>query len=233
VLAACGSAAARPPPPTTTTSTTVAPVERVLVVGDSLARELFLPIEYALEGGGPVQVDFVSVPSIPREPDLEAVWHDGLSRHRPDAVVVLVGYWEAAVMNGTLPTPDDYEADVLAPFAADAAEGGARLIWVGAPTVPEASVAAVLAVLNQRLAAFAGADFVDADALVSAPGGAFAEVVDGERVRWPDGLHLCPGGTARIAAEVFDRLDAPVAADWASGPWRTGLFSGVEVCGPT
>jgi hypothetical protein len=91
----------------------------------------------------------------------------------------------------------------------------------------------VLPDLNERLATFAGADFVDSDALVSAPDGSFAEIVGGERVRWPDGLHLCPEGTARIAAEVFDRLDAPVAEDWSTGPWRTGLFSGVEVCSPT
>jgi hypothetical protein len=221
---------------------------RVLVVGDSLSVELSLPVEYALESGGAATVDRASVPSLPRDPGYTTLWHDALATYRPELVIVLIGYWEVQVLRAQyhdqLPPQADYVREHLAPFAHDAADAGASILWVGPPQVRDVTQAPFFTELSQRFAAFAAeaptVSYVDGNPPVAAPDGSFQEIAAGpngaQRVRWADGLHLCPDGAERVAVPVLDEIQArwhvPVGADWQDGPWRTGVFSGQESCPP-
>lgn len=224
----------------------------MLVVGDSVALEVSSPMDYALELGGSAVVDFASVPSVPsvaRDAARHGVWQRALADYRPEVVVVLVGYWEAAVLGArspdALPPAGEYARGVLAPFASEASQVGAHVLWVSPPLVRDPAQAAVFAELAQRFAAFAGEDeavtLVDGNTAVAAPDGRFTEVLDGprglERVRVADGLHLCPDGAARLAAMVMATLQAgwnvpPVGSDWPDGAWRRRGFTAAADCPP-
>jgi hypothetical protein len=217
VLAGCSDATAVSTPSTTTTAAperrpTVDDPLRVIVAGDSLAGEVKLPIEYALEGSGRVDLHWELVPALPRRPRAVARWPALLRRQRPDLVVVLVGYWETYA-------PEHR----IVPFVDDVADVGAELAWIGSPLPLDASRAPAFAELND---AFATADprinFFDAQAAV------------GDRHRWPDGLHLCPEGALQVATPVIHwisrRWNLPLTPDWQQGGWRNAVFSGVEEC---
>ena len=217
MLAGCTAATADPPPPTTTTGVpvrrpTVADPLRVIVAGDSLAGEVKLPIEYALEGSGRVDLHWELVPALPRRPRAVAEWQALLRRERPDVVVVLVGYWETYA-------PDHR----IVPFVDDVEAVGAELLWIGSPLPQDPERAAAFAELNE---AFATADprirYVDGHAAV------------GPRHRWPDGLHLCPEGALQVATPVVHWIsrhwDLPLTPGWRDGGWRTAVFSGAEEC---
>jgi hypothetical protein len=103
-------------------------------------------------------------------------------------------------------------------------------------------MAADIAELNQRFASLAAQDprirYVPAEQILAGPAGAFADVLPGpagpERVRWADGLHVCPDGSVRIARPVLrwitGRWNAPVAAGWPSAGWRTSMYAGGPDC---
>ena len=221
---------------------------RVLVVGDSLAGEVKLPVEAALELGGAGTLDYVSLPSLPRVRELQPVWANAITRYRPDLLIVLVGFWESIGLGAripeALPSAEIYENKWLRLFTADATSRGAQVLWIGTPWIRDASMSRVLAELNRRFAEFAdrdpNVDYLDANERVGGPGGTFAEIVGSpvgpERVRQPDGLHLCPDGSVRVAHAVLDwitdRWSVPLGQGWERAAWRGGRFSGVENCPP-
>jgi hypothetical protein len=220
---------------------------RVLMVGDSVAAELRLPVEEALEAGGAGTVRYVSQPSLPRDAGYLQIWDDALAEDRPELVIVLVGYWEQRIYStapGGLPSEPEYRRDHLEPFVRSATAIGAEVLWVGAPALADATASEVLTELNVRYEQLAaeepGVAFLDGNAPVAGPGGAFAEVIETstgpQRVRAPDGLHLCPDGGVLVATSVLgwvmDRWDVPLGDRWQAGDWRSHPFSASTVCPP-
>lgn len=233
LLAGCTTATADPPPPTTSTTVpvrrpTVADPLRVIVAGDSLAGEVKLPLEHALEGSGRVELDWELVPAIPRRPRAVASWRRLVQREDPEVVVVLVGYWETYA-----------PVHRLAGFVDDTTAGGAELVWIGSPLPRDPGRAAAFAALNEEIRSLADADdrvrFVDGHARVAGADGGFLAADGDVRLRWPDGLHLCPDGALRVAEPalqwIADRWDVPVTRGWRTGGWRHAVFSGDRECG--
>lgn len=221
---------------------------RVLVAGDSVTGELRLPIEAALESGGHGSVEFVVQPTIPREPGHLEAWARALEESAPELVVIMLGYWERRDLEawtvGALPPAEPYRRDEVEPFVRSATEAGARVLWLaGLPTAdPDAST--VYAELNHRYAEVAAAepatDYLDVTHTVTGVDGGYRRDLPTEagpqQVRWDDGLHLCPDGSALMARPVLDWITGtwgiPLGDGWEHGGWRSSMFSGAEACPP-
>jgi len=221
---------------------------RVMVVGDSVTGELALPIEAALETGGHGRVEYVTQPTLPRDPTYRTIWEDALGEHRPDLVIVMIGYWEQRDLEAwtvaDLPDAATYQEGEVEPFLRSATAAGAEVLWIGAPPIADPAASAVFAELDRRYAAVAstepGVDHLGAASTVTAWDGSYVDVLPGpngpERVRVTDGLHLCPAGSVRMAQPVLAwitaRWDVPLGVGWEQGAWRTSPFSGAEGCPP-
>ena len=234
-----------PPAPTTTVAPRVVSPEdplRVVMMGDSVAGEVKLPIEYALVEGGSTRFRYELVPSLPRTPRARRAWDAVLREEDPDLVIVLVGYWEAAVLrranSGALPPADRYHRRQLVPFVDRATASGAEVLWIGMPPPRDPAGADDFVELDRRFAALADEDdrvgYVAGEELLAGPAGGFTDVLTGpdgtERVRWADGLHVCPDGSVRIARPVLDQIvgrwDVPITAEWPDAGWRNAPFAG-------
>ena len=239
-----------------TTTTTVAPTTtttlppggrvptpedplRVLLAGDSVMAGLAPAITAALESGGAAESTFTLTPALPHQ-DLDwAGWQARLAELDPEVVVVLVGVWERTHSDITDPAwRDTFDALVRDPFAQMVTGSGARLVWVGMPSVPQGALSLEFAALNQAFqdqataAADGAVQNVDGPAAVAAPDGGHPEVIprtDGApaRVRQIDGTHLCADGSILIARAVVATLQAdwqvPVGTGWTTGDWRAGI----------
>jgi hypothetical protein len=207
----------------------------VLLVGDSIMRELSGAVQHGIEQNGVDDVAFVLGPALPHTPTDLAVWRSFLARHEPDVVVLHVGHWERLKVlgdfaTGALLAPGSYRAEVVDPALDLIRDAGAPLLWISPIPVRDREEAAFIEALAD--------DFVDAAqdrgdvtfldvGPVIAPGG-FTETLPGaggrpEQIRRSDGAHLCPAGQLLVARAVIDQLEpelsAPVPAGWESA-WR-------------
>lgn len=254
VLAGCASDGSTAPATSTTAAVTTTTVRapspddplRVVLAGDSVMAGLVPPLQAAFEETGAAEGRFVLTPSILRDPAVRFTWERQLEEFEPEVVVVLMGTWEAMIVEGAAagaaaPGSDEwvagYRAELLEPWVDLLTAGGADVVWVGMPPVAEGEVAALLPALN---AAFAGlADerddlvYVPPGAL-TAPGGGPLGTADGAAggapLRQVDGLHLCPAGAARLAADVLDvlaeRHDLPLGGAWThEAAWSAAEIS--------
>src|SRR5215218_4594917 len=214
---------ARPEPP--------APLDTLLVTGDSLAMPLDAELARRLAGQG-VEVE--------RDPHVgTGISKSGLAdwgelateqtaEHEPDAVVVFIGANEGFA----LPGPGGKEIECCGPdWAAEYAyrarrmidtyrqAGRARVYWLTVPAPRDADRQEISRAVNAAIAVAAEpyraqARVLDMNALFT-PDGRYRDAmpVDGERrlVREPDGIHLNETGAA-IAA---DAVLAAVGRDFA------------------
>ena len=247
-------AAAAPP-------TTVAPEPvRVVLAGDSVMAGLVPAVEAALEPTGRATVDFVLTPALLRDPSIRFSWSQELERLDPDLVVMFVGTWEDREIRlpGSPPTsagaeagpdgtldPDSpiwagrYRAEVVDPWLDLITAGGARVLWIGAPPVPDPQRSAFFDDLNAVFSSlpddWSQVTYLDPTRALGPGGLAFAETVvlpDGTvvRLRQVDGLHLCPSGAQLLAelvvGDLASQLGVPAAEGWQDQAWRTdvGLY---------
>lgn len=140
-------------------------------------------------------------------------------RHKPAVTVVLLGGNDGFPM-----TPDggaeveccgeawraEYLARIQAMATAYAREGRGTVVWSLLPPTRRADLAAPLAAVNdaiRRLAvAMPDVRLVPLDRLFG-PG--YRDVIDGQKVRDPDGLHFSLAGQRIAAGAILDALRAP------------------------
>jgi len=240
-----------PEAPTATapeTTTTLPPAGRVpteaeplqvLLAGDSVMAGLAPAVTAGLESGGAAASTFTLTPALPHQGLDWVGWEARLAELDPEVVVVLIGVWERTQVNLADPAfQAAYDAEVLDPFAQMVVDSGARLVWVGMPGVPDATLSAEFTTLNAALAAQAArwpdgeVTYVDGPAAVSAPDGTQPAIIPRTaggvtRVRQIDGTHLCADGSTLMARSVLGALQAdwavPLGSGWTTGAWRTGI----------
>jgi hypothetical protein len=239
-------------PPTTAPTTTLGPPPggrvptpadplRVVMAGDSVMAGLNPPVKAALEAGGSAQVHFVLTPSILRDPTIRFTWQQQLDQFDPDVVVMFVGTWESREVEThsgqtlTLGDPgwkESYESEILDPWINFISAKGARVIWIGSPTVGGNEANLLFGTLNQVFRdlpnRFPNVTYLDGGPPLQGPDFGFHPIItdpDGKvvRTRQIDGLHLCPDGAALLAKPLLEQLIAdwrvPVAYGWQGLPW--------------
>lgn len=239
---------------------------RVLLAGDSVMAGLVPAVEAALEPTGRATVDFVLTPAILRDPSIRFSWGQDLDRLDPDLVVMFVGTWEDREVRlpgspaaDALPEPttsseppssgtvdpgspawtDQYRNDVVDPWLDLITRRGARVLWIGAPPVPDGERQRFFDDLNTVFSElpddWSQVAYLDPGAALGRGGDGFASIVrlpDGTdvRLRQIDGLHLCPSGSQLLAELVVRQVEAQLGVSavdgWQEGPWRAdaGLF---------
>ena len=230
-------------PPTTTTTLPAGPT-RAVFIGDSLAFDLAPAAGAMLRSGGAGFQDMsfpglgfsVTTPAW----DWRSGWGKILADTQPDLVLFLAGAWDAhdVTVDGTVlayGSPDwrAWYGGQLDEFVQLVSAGGARLVWLTAPSYDPASpdpseLLPINTAIRDAASRWPGVELVDTDAQVDGPDGAYAEYLPGpdgpEPVRKADGLHFCPAGAARVAAALVPVIDqwwsfSPTAG-WEAGPWR-------------
>jgi hypothetical protein len=215
---------------TTTTTTTLPPWPSPASVtwhGDSIAFDAAPAVVAALQSSG-VDADTLAFPGVRltayddgRDP--LAFISQRLADDPPDVLIHQLSVWDAG-------KPVDEQRQALAALDDLLASRGVALVLVTAPVqTPE------LADPNMPNLVESARWLVDRDpgriALFDQTqvfGDVYARDVDDDGVpeRKPDGVHLCPSGSARLAAWLLAELSArapgfqPAApAAWATGPW--------------
>lgn len=216
----------------TPTTTTLPPLNnhptpatplKVLIVGDSVGLDLGQPLVNVLAGYGDVTtyVDGRIDTGLTR-PDYfnwPAELQIDLANQQPNLVVVMIGANDPqglVTANGSLqygqPGWDEAYSARVAAFIAEANAAGAHVLWVGMPPMQDPALDAKLHHLNalvqaQVVAAHGGAAYLSSVPSLGDPHGGFAAFLPNSagaeiNVRTPDGIHLSPGGGARLAAAV-------------------------------
>ncbi len=197
---------------------------RVLMVGDSIGLDLGQPLVDALGATGEAATTLDARVdtglSRPDYFDWPAELRIDLANQQPQLVVIMMGANDAqGLVNGSTVTRfgtpawnADYGRRVGA-FIDEANAGGAHVLWVGLPPMASPQLNAQVQDLNAvdearvaadpRLAAYLSSVKV----LGNAQGGFSTYLPDPSgaeiAVRDPDGIHLTPGGGARLAAAVI------------------------------
>lgn len=143
-------------------------------------------------------------------------------RYSPEAVVVMMGGNDGQGI--TLPggrilhegTPEwvaEYQRRATIMMQVFGGNGARHVYWVGMPIAKSARLAGLYAKIDASLRAAAasvpGVTYVDIwDDF--APGGHYADFVDGQLVRARDGIHLNRAGSTRLMEKLYGILDA----DW-------------------
>ncbi|MEX1104947.1 MAG: hypothetical protein WEB78_02005, partial [Ilumatobacteraceae bacterium] len=216
--------------PTTAASTTVpAPlptIARVLVLGDSVIFDASPGVVAALESSG-LTIQNNSFPGagiLSDQFDVGPVYTQELATFRPDLVIYQFSLWDRG-------TPDEQFAAYEA-FAQEVNAAGARILFVTEPPVRTDLSGGTMTQLP-AVARSVVADDPEQRAFVDAApvwGTEFQLDIDGDSVpeRKPDGVHICPAGSARFAAWLLGELSArysgftPAPASvWAGGDWTT------------
>ncbi len=222
----------------TTTTTTLPQLDphptpaaplRVLIVGDSVGLDLGQPLVSTLAAYGNVTTYLDGrIDTGLTRPDYfnwPAELQVDLTNQQPNLVIVMIG---ANDPQG-LVTPDGslrfgqpgwdaaYSARVAA-FIAEANAAGARVLWVGMPPMQDPGLDAALRHLNGLVQVQVNRSKGGARYLSSVPTlgdrqgnySAFLPDASGAEVmvRTPDGIHLAPGGGARLAAGVANAIHA-------------------------
>lgn len=209
---------------------------RVVLAGDSVMNGLAPAVATALNEGGESEVNYELSPSIARDAASRVLWQRQLEESRPDLVVMLIGTWERGDPNFEPGDPGWaawYQEQVLDPFAEMITAGGTRILWVGMPAVADEANTLQLVALNSQFRALAErddmVDYIEGGEYLNGPDGGYTDRLpreDGtvERVRRVDGLHLCPGGSERLAIPVIQyaqqQWNVAVGFDWQNAPWR-------------
>jgi hypothetical protein len=228
-------------PPLDLHPTAAAPL-RVLIVGDSVGLDLGQPLVAALGAYGDVTTYLDGrVDTGLARPDYfnwPAELRIDLANQQPQLVVVMIGAndpqalvtQDGSVQFGHPGWDEAYSARVSA-FIAEANAAGAHVLWVGMPPMQDPGLNAALAHVNSLVeaqvaeTANGGAVYLSSvpslgdvhhgyTAYLTGPSGAITQI------RTPDGIHLTPGGGARLAAAVTAAMqnELHIALVPGSGP---------------
>jgi uncharacterized protein len=231
----------------TSTTTTLPPLNyhptpatplKVLIVGDSVGLDLGQPLVNTLAGYGDVTsyLDGRIDTGLTR-PDYfnwPAELQIDLTNQQPNLVVVMIGANDPQGLvtpNGSIqygqPGWDEAYSARVAAFIAEANAAGAHVLWVGMPPMQDPVLDAKLRHLNvlvhdQVMAVGGGAAFMSSIPSLGDPHGGFAAFLPNAagaeiNVRTPDGIHLSPGGGARLAAAVAATMQARLHIELVPG----------------
>lgn len=215
---------------------------KILIVGDSVGLDLGQPLVNTLAAYGDVttyldgRIDTgLSRPDYFNWP---AELQVDLTNQQPNLVVVMIGANDpqglvtpTASLTYDQPGWDEAYAARVAAFIDEANAAGAHVLWVGMPPMQDPGLDAALKHLNglvQGQVALAqakngGASYLSsAGALGDLRGGFAAFLPDTSgaevNVRTPDGIHLTPGGGARLAAAVAQAIQSELHVQLAPAP---------------
>jgi lysophospholipase L1-like esterase len=212
---------------------------KVLIVGDSVGLDLGQPLVNALAAFGDVttyldgRIDTgLSRPDYFNWP---AELQIDLTNQQPNLVVVMIGANDPQGLvtpTGSLsfgqPGWDaEYSARVAA-FIAEANAAGAHVLWVGMPPMQNPGLDAALKHLNALVQAQVaatkdgGASYLSSTPSLGDKQGAFTAYLPDPsgaeiNVRTPDGIHLTPGGGARLAAAVTSAMESQLHIELVPG----------------
>ena len=212
---------------------------RVLVVGDSVGLDLGQPLVSALGSYGDVSTYLDGrVDTGLTRPDYfnwPAELQVDLTNQQPQLVVVMIGANDPQGLvtpNGSLafgqPGWDQAYSARVASFIAEANTAGAHVLWVGMPPMQNPGLNAELMHINALVQAQVaqvkggGATYLSSvPSLGDANHGYAAYLPDASgavvNVRTPDGIHLTPGGGARLAAAVVAAMQTDLRIELIPG----------------
>jgi len=144
-------------------------------------------------------------------------WADAARGYGVDLAIVMIGGWDVGWVHSH--GEGAYATRIDAAVAAFTAAGG-KVLWLS--VLPggdddDRELEHVFAAAADRHRGVV--EYLDVERALRAPEGGWPPVVDGRRLRGPDGWHLCPDGAAAVAHFVLGHLglDGP---GWDDGPWR-------------
>ncbi len=216
---------------------------RVLIVGDSVGLDLGPPLQQALGSYGDVttfldgRID--TGLSRPDYFDWPAELHIDLMNDQPSLVVVMIGANDpqglvtptGSIQYGEPGWDAAYSARV-ASFIAEANASGAHVLWVGMPPMQNPGLNAELVHLNslvetQVAASKGGAAYLSSVPSLATPQGQYTAYLPNAggaeiNIRTPDGIHLSPGGGARLAAAVTEAIQTQLHVQLVQGTGAAG-----------
>jgi hypothetical protein len=208
----------------TTTTTLLAPVTRVLMVGDSLAFDEWPAVAAAMYAGKVPISSYVS----PGAGLLDTRYKSTLDIDKavvdfqPDLVLYQGSLWDFA-------SPDQQRV-AYQRFTDMVLAQGARLAFITIPPLradqQDAQLDSLTGIMKEMAAEHPGQVVVlNSD---EAWGPEFTQDVNGDKVpeRKPDGAHVCPSGAAMYAVWLTEELEKRFAgfiaappSEWAAGDW--------------
>ncbi len=210
---------------TTTSTTLLAPTQRILMVGDSMAFDEWPAVASAMFAGGISIGGYVSPGAglLDTKYDSTTDIDKMVVDFRPDLVLYQGSLWDA----GT-PEAQREAYDRFADFVLDQ---GARLglitiLPLRADHQDPAQLGALTGIMQDIADQHPGQVFVLNSDEVWGP--VFIQDVNGDKVpeRKPDGVHVCPSGAAMFAIwltnelqQRFDDFVPPAPELWATGEW--------------
>ena len=216
------------PGASTTTTTGIRPTAadpvRVLIIGDSLGLDLGGPLQNDLANSGVVSAVLDGKVSTgltrPDYYNWPAELQADLTKYNPQVVVIMVGANDPQdfpgppdIPYGTATWNDTYAQRVLS-FMQEATSTGAKVVWVGMPSMQNPTLSAKMAnidgIFQAQAAKVPGVTYLDSGTVLGTPQGGFAPYIEynGQEinVREPDGTHITPGGGEVLSQAVMSAM---------------------------
>jgi peptidoglycan/LPS O-acetylase OafA/YrhL len=205
-------------PPRASSSLALPSTGTAMIVGDSGMASAAPAFSAALTAAGWRVVD-ASFPGVGLTHPAGASegWAQQVLGYDVDLTIVMLGGWDVGWVRAH--GDDAYRA--VADDAVRAFRGaGGKVLWLSVLPGGEADDRDLEHIFGALPGRHPGAvEYLDIEAALRAPEGGWPEIVDGRRLRGPDGWHLCPDGAAALTHLTLDHigLDRP---GWGPGDWR-------------
>lgn len=178
---------------------------RVILAGDSVMAGLAPALDAAFGSSGAIESRFILTPSVIRDPAARFTWERQVTEFSPEVVVMLLGTWEAMIIEGeqrgegsatsttsssgaVVVDPADterwiarYKEDLLVPWVDMMTDDGAQLVWVGMPAIAPGAASSRIEAMNEAISELAAQrdDLVFVDpSVVEGPDGEMREVLE-------------------------------------------------------
>jgi peptidoglycan/LPS O-acetylase OafA/YrhL len=194
------------------------PTGTAMIVGDSGMASAAPAFSAALSTAGWRVVD-TSFPGIglTHPEDAREGWAKQVLGYDIDLTIVMLGGWDVGWVRAH--GDDAYRA--VADDAVRAFTGaGGKVLWLSVlpgGEVDDRDLEHIFGALPGRHPGIV--EYLDIESALRAPEGGWPQIVDGHRLRGPDGWHLCPDGAAALTHLTLAHLglDRP---GWDTGDWR-------------
>jgi hypothetical protein len=189
-----------------------------MIVGDSGMFTAAPSLIAALRDAGWSVVD-TAYPGmgLTRPDGVRATWRDNAQRYDVDLTIAMLGGWDASFVEAR--GADAYRTVIDESVAAFTAAGG-KVLWLG--VLPggwrdERPMNRFYRALPERYPGVV--EFLDIESALRAPTGGWPQVVNGRRLRGPDGWHLCQDGALAITRMALAHVGLD-RGGWDGGVWR-------------
>ncbi|HEY7626645.1 MAG TPA: acyltransferase family protein [Ilumatobacteraceae bacterium] len=208
----------------TTTTVLLDPIQRVFMVGDSMAFDEWPGLAAAISSSG-ISIDgyvFPGIGLLDTWVESAAVAAERVVEFHPDLVLYQASQWDFGAVEDQRAAYSHFVDVVLG--------AGARLAFITIPPVRQDQLKDQLdtlpGVMEELAAQHPGQVIIlNGD---GAWGPVYVQDVNGDKVpeRKPDGVHVCPSGAAMFAVWLMDELQQRFAeftpappSEWATGSW--------------